>query len=97
MDYIIQIKSYISNYYQNEDKSYFDFFGHFHFDYLNMKDGYALINNFTNAIAPIKAYHLKFYLNEKGNINNMIIKPLSIYYNEFIANNEYNYQKIRKR
>ena len=92
-----QIKGYLNNYYQNDDKSYFDFFGHFHFDYLNLKDGYALINNFPNATSSIKAYHLKFYLNEKGNINNMVIKLLSIYCNEFLANNEYNYQKVRKR
>ena len=89
-----KILSYLNN--QFNEKTYFDFFGHFHFNYLNVNDGYALINNFSNTTTPIKAYHLKFYLNERGNINNMVIKPLSIYYDELLANNEINYKKIRK-
>lgn len=91
-----KIKEYLNNLYLNESRSYFDFFGHFHYDYLNLRDGYSLINNFPNATSPIKAYHLSFYLNDKLNIDRMIIKPLAIYCDEFLSVNEISYQKVRK-
>ena len=90
------IKKYLNDYYLNTYKSYFDFFAHFHFDYLNLKEGYQLVPNLINDSYPVKAYHVKFHLNEKRNIDWMILKPLGIYINELIANDEIVYKKTRK-
>ncbi len=89
------IKKYLNNYYLNDYKSYFDIFGHFHFDYLNINEGYQLIPNFINDTYRIKAYHLKIYFNEKRNIDYILLKPLEIYDNELLASNELVYKKYK--
>lgn len=90
------IKKYLKDYYLNDYKSYYDIFGHFHFDYLNLNEGYQLIPNFINDTYKIKAYHLKIHFNEKRSIDYIMLKPLEIYNNELIANNEIIYKKNRR-
>ena len=90
------IKKYLNDYYLNNYKSYFDVFGHFHFDYLNINEGYQLIPNFINDSYHVKAYHLKLHFNEKRTIDYIELKPLEIYDNELLAKNEIIYKKTRK-
>ena len=90
------IKKYLKDYYLNDYKSYYDIFGHFHFDYLNLNEGYQLIPNFINDTYKIKAYHLKIHFNEKRSIDYIMLKPLEIYNNELVVNNEIIYKKNRR-
>ena len=88
-----KIKNYLNSL---DSTSYFDFFGHFHYEYVNLSNGYCLVPNFTNATYPVKAYHVNFTFNEKRNIDSMSLYQLALYYRGFSKYNDIVYKKTRR-
>lgn len=71
---------YLRDFYKNSKKDrrdyYIDIFGHFHVNYLNQSQGYALISSLTRSENANGACEIRITLNEKGFISNIVFVPL---------------------
>ena len=98
-----QTLAYLNRMYENANlnftQQYFDLFGHFHSARFMSNDGYGVVPSLLKDRNSNGAWHIKFYLDNNGRIDYMVIKNLAFKNrNEGIKSTiEIPYQKIRKQ
>ena len=85
----------LSSFY-NSDNSYLDLFGHFHKGRLDIQNKYGIVPSLTSDRYLEGAWHLKFYYDKDGNIDYLVIYPLSFEDKNLKTTMEIPYQRIRK-
>lgn len=90
------VNTYLQNYYQDKTlaASYIDIFGHMHKSILDTKNNYCFVPHcqINQGYKDAGAWHLKVYLNEANQIENIIFIPV-VFMDKPRAMGEINYQK----